>query len=576
MGNVISEFGRLVLGVGRDIQCTVMPDYTSVDPGIIVQYTGATDANYINGYFYKCTNNGWERTDVQDVSDKANKVASATTDDLASLTATGDLADSGKKLSDLVLKTDVKDVLNSTSTTDPLSANMGHTLGEEVNAIVNVYASKNLLPNKGYTQVVNGATFTWNKDRSITINGTFTTSTRAYVLLSDSYSDPDIEWLKRLNGKSVILSKEVSNAGVGLILTTERSDYSAVQNILCANSASEVSATLDLTNVVYYNCCLFVDYTTTFDNVTVKPMLRDARIVDGTYEPSVPTNRELMSYKTNGIVGSKNLFPPILSGVDRGVTFTVNADKSVTVNGSPSGAYAYRGSDITDIVKIGQTYKVTGGHAVGKYIVISASDANWVFVRDICVDNGDGATFSPDFSDYVHLYMSIIILNGQTCTNEVFYPMLRPADDTDETYQPFAMTNKMLTDAVYEKFIPAENISFTAYADGVKTLSTLVDDVMTQLQIWINNNPNKAFQFNYLFLQGVSCRPTDSLIRDAVTILGFTQIGVGLPNFYMRYIVAQSSGSQVYLANGTFTATDESSGIAGDNVVLYIIAYKKT
>ena len=314
----------------------------------------------------------------------------------------------------------------------------------------------------------------------------------------------------------------------------------------------------------------------TCNNETFYPMLRDARIVDGTYEPYVPTNRQLLSHYDNGVLGAKNLCPTILSGVDGSVTFTTGADGSVTVNGSPSGAYAYRGADITNIVKIGQTYKVTGGHAAGKHIVISASDANWVFVRDICVDNGDGATFSPDFSDYVHLYMSIIILNGQTCTNEVFYPMLRLASDTDETYQPFAMTNKQLTDAVYKKFIPVENISFTAYADGVKTLSTLVDDVMTQLQIWINNNPNMAFQFNFLFLEGVSARPTDGMIRDAVTILGFTQIGVGLPNFYMRYIVAQSSGSQIYLANGTFTATDESSAIAGSNVVLYIIAFEKT
>lgn len=76
MGNVISEFGRLVLGVGRDIQCTEMPDYTSVDPGIIVQYTGATNANYINGYFYKCTSSGWVQENVQpetNISEKQDK-----------------------------------------------------------------------------------------------------------------------------------------------------------------------------------------------------------------------------------------------------------------------------------------------------------------------------------------------------------------------------------------------------------------------------------------------------------------------------------------------------------------------
>ena len=461
--------------------------------------------------------------------------------------------------------TDTVDNLNSTDATKPLSANMGHTLGEEVNAIVNVYGSKNLLPRmQGGTHTSNTVVFTFNDDGSITANGTATGGNATCFRFFDTLPKAGIAYT--LTGGTA--------AGKGTWVDAYNNGV-YVRTI----GWSAPDADTFTPDYVGYNQLMwgvYIESGKTCTNETFYPMLRDARIVDDTYEPYVPTNRQLLSHYDNGVLGAKNLCPTILSGVDGSVTFTTGADGSVTVNGSPSGAYAYKGADITNIVKAGQAYKVTGGHAVGKHIVISASDANWVFVRDICVDNGDGATFSPDFSDYVHLYMSIIILNGQTCTNEVFYPMLRLASDTDETYQPFAMTNKQLTDAVYKKFIPVENISFTAYADGVKTLSTLVDDVMTQLQIWINNNPNMAFQFNFLFLEGVSARPTDGMIRDAVTILGFTQIGVGLPNFYMRYIVAQSSGSQIYLANGTFTATDESSAIAGSNVVLYIIAFEKT
>ena len=200
MGNVVSEFGRLITGVGRDIQCKVMPVYTSVDLGTIVQYTGVTDSNYINGYFYKCTNSGWELTDVQDVSDKAKKVSSPTTDDLAKLTATGDLADSGKKLSDLVLKSDVKDVLNSTSTTDPLSANMGRVLNEKVESLTN----PNLLDNPWFTVNQRGfsnGTFSqltyfvdrWqgNKVISLSANGVTMTPSGGDAAIRQTYPSED-------------------------------------------------------------------------------------------------------------------------------------------------------------------------------------------------------------------------------------------------------------------------------------------------------------------------------------------------------------------------------------------------
>ena len=85
--------------------------------------------------------------DVADnYSGYAKKVASATTDDLASLTATGDLADSGKKLSDLVLKSSIVSSLTSTATDVPLAANMGKTL-EDNKAEKSLINNRNLLDN---------------------------------------------------------------------------------------------------------------------------------------------------------------------------------------------------------------------------------------------------------------------------------------------------------------------------------------------------------------------------------------------------------------------------------------------
>lgn len=54
-------------------QKATLPTAASTNEGVIYQYTGATDANYTNGYFYKCVSDGatptptytWERIDVQ-------------------------------------------------------------------------------------------------------------------------------------------------------------------------------------------------------------------------------------------------------------------------------------------------------------------------------------------------------------------------------------------------------------------------------------------------------------------------------------------------------------------------------
>lgn len=59
---------------GQTIQYDVMPTASSENLGSIVQYTGATDANYTNGYFYQVVSDGqepatysWENINVQDV-----------------------------------------------------------------------------------------------------------------------------------------------------------------------------------------------------------------------------------------------------------------------------------------------------------------------------------------------------------------------------------------------------------------------------------------------------------------------------------------------------------------------------
>lgn len=73
MGNKIVYKGY---GVGETTQVSIMPTATADNSGAIIQYIGATNANYINGYFYKCVSDGgvtpaysWEKIQVSDGGD---------------------------------------------------------------------------------------------------------------------------------------------------------------------------------------------------------------------------------------------------------------------------------------------------------------------------------------------------------------------------------------------------------------------------------------------------------------------------------------------------------------------------
>ena len=73
MGNKIIYKGH---SIGETTQVSIMPTATADNSGAIVQYVGATNANYINGYFYKCVSDGgvtpaysWEKVQVSDGGD---------------------------------------------------------------------------------------------------------------------------------------------------------------------------------------------------------------------------------------------------------------------------------------------------------------------------------------------------------------------------------------------------------------------------------------------------------------------------------------------------------------------------
>lgn len=121
-----------------------------------------------------------------------------------------------------------------------------------------------------------------------------------------------------------------------------------------------------------------------------------------------------------------------------GLTFTVNSDKSVTVVGTPT----------VDTFIIINTYTEkqgnhilsgcpSGGSASGYRLYCYNVSTNLTIETDL----GEGVEFTLD--ENLEIGVSILVKSG-TVMNHTFYPMIRPADIEDDTYEPYVADLKSL------------------------------------------------------------------------------------------------------------------------------------
>lgn len=159
-------------------------------------------------------------------------------------------------------------------------------------------------------------------------------------------------------------------------------------------------------------------------------------------------NSEKFTYADNGVLGAKNLFVnPYYDGTSKasnGVTFTVNSDGSITVdtNGSPStGETSFR------LMRYDRDQGVLN-RLNGKSLIKSGTNG------DVVVQGyWGGAThrednITVDVISMTNWNFAVYVASGKIVDNVTVYPMLRLASDPDTTYQPYAMTNKELTDSL--------------------------------------------------------------------------------------------------------------------------------
>ncbi len=369
---------------------------------------------------------------------------------------------------------------NTTGELKPLAGSPATRLQrmkDEIADIVNVYGAKNFIkyPFTSSTTTSHGITFTDNGDGTITVEGVADADV-GFALCSRNINN---DLMRRIGVGEFILTGCPSGGSTNTYcIDFGYGNSSSYVGRLGDDIGNGVTCTVT-SEMLSYNGQITIivkNGTDLSTPITFKPMLRMANIEDDTWQPYTQTNKELtkekVSYKYLGEVGAKNLIPYphtiTNSFTQDGVTYTENEDGSVTLSGTYTGndVYYYEIADYFNnnsnfIMEKGKRYKYTQGTnsiAIGNGKAFSYAQWRVGSSGSYGYSNVqlDGSVFIPSGTIDLDFYPADCYIEIQV--GAVFdpavtiYPMLRLAEDTDETYQPYAMTNKELTDRAIKTF----------------------------------------------------------------------------------------------------------------------------
>jgi len=209
-------------------------------------------------------------------------------------------------------------------------------------------------------------------------------------------------------------------------------------------------------------------------SVTDKDGTTSAQILDGAKGDKGDPGKDADSTKieaaldlhTSGLAslanaGAKNLLKADTSITSvSGLTVTYQEDGGVCFNGTATANVTlpiFNGTKNPDWAKkhINQNLILTGCPAGGSNSTYRLQFWKYNIDKPSAYDMGEGVevTFTNldgNKADDTLWRIVILINKGFVCDNLTFYPMLRDASIADSSYQPYAMTNAELTDAVLQ------------------------------------------------------------------------------------------------------------------------------
>lgn len=446
-----------------------MPTASDSYEDISILYIGPTDATYTKGYVYRCEEvlpatdpktYAWDPKLNLDVDlSRYKTIFAGTTDEWNALTeAQQDMYDFFFNRSD---ESDYFAVVDELIQNDKHSVTSGavYAANEAVNAqiddIVNDYSAKNILPYPYYqtTQKVANVDVVDNGDGTLTLNGTSNASAVIFRYLPNDYKVHI-----PLKNKKYKVSFEVENIwgasfhfGDMRLIKQDGTTYTYGQQ-----TKDYIVDNTDGNYIGIETMAIYVAANTVIDNVTIKPMIALESIKDGTWEPYAETNRQLtenkMSFKDNAILGATNLWD-------------IESVHSTGGNGGGSASYSNK------IITVNCPAVLNSGAYIAGSVLRSAFvDLNGVSIVisfDVKGDSSFDATIGPEVNGTAETVSLTTeyqrkeykFKGAENINTLIFYTqdasqvhtitvtnfMLTLESNNEDTYQPYAKTNKQLT-----------------------------------------------------------------------------------------------------------------------------------
>ena len=308
--------------------------------------------------------------------------------------------------------------------------------------------AKNKLNNKASSTSI----VTVNPNKTITINGTAPTNADINIEISANTT---------LDAGDYIWS--VANGASGVYFTVRPGEQGTTQYV-CTGSTTYIGFSLaerTTINRIY----LFINRGTTVNNLTFKPMIcsKVDWNISQEYIPYAVPNSELTTAAVEMIdSGSKNILNhTAYTRTVNNVTYTVNADKSITITSN--------GTNTQSILYLIQNYT---GFQAGTYVLSgvagtsSSSDtyAMWLKIGTAGSVTVPKAGLEFDYDGTSALTISIIVRESQT-VNATFKPMLCTKADWDisQEYQPYRPEKVTLEQAYSDGTLIATNANLNDY-----------------------------------------------------------------------------------------------------------------
>lgn len=348
---------------------------------------------------------------------------------------------------------------------------------QEINYAINT-GVKNIVNNTASaSELIQGVTWTKNDDGSMTANGTSSGVSAVRVV--------------GVQGSSSYASAVPIPRGT---YTVSASGFNVTKYRFALGFFANENASREVTNIYdepytftvtsdtarYDFSCVVATSGETMSGQTWYPMIRCKDISDDTFQPYAPTNSELYNIKTNQTetnvvtnLGAKNLLRNTAgNGETKGITSVVNADGSITLNGTCTEDF-YKGlvNTATPLAKGTYIISPTGIDDTKCFWSIGIRTTTSGTRNFTSIYNSPYVlSVTNDTTDYTFL---LRFKQGVTFNGETIYPMIRHAEITDDTFQPYAPSNREL----YEMILQLQQAAgLTSASLLTSTLTPLEDE----------------------------------------------------------------------------------------------------